>query len=222
MKKKVTQKVKQTSSKVKKTSSVRSSSPAKKTVAVKAPAKPVVKPDPRFTQAVQNYEAGLKAMQSHKFDKAKSFLTKVLEGPSKELADRARVHLNTCNQQLGRIANTFKTPEEHYDYAVSLMNSGDYDGTRSHLEKLLKQHPKADYAAYGMAVLDALTNHVEDCLRNLQYAIKLNPSNRFQARNDSDFAQMADDPRFTELLYPEPEGEGQAASAASATTKPRR
>ena len=106
MKKKVTQKVKQTSSKVKKTSSVRSASPTKKTVAVKAPAKPVAKPDPRFTQAVQNYEAGLKAMQSHKFDKAKSFLTKVLEGPSKELADRARVHLNTCNQQLGRIANT--------------------------------------------------------------------------------------------------------------------
>jgi len=32
----------------------------------------------------------------------------------------------------------------------------------------------------------------------------LNPQNRFQARNDSDFQQMADDPRFTELLYPEP------------------
>ncbi|MEO5937161.1 MAG: hypothetical protein ABIP81_08095 [Terriglobales bacterium] len=182
-------------------------------------AKPVAKPDPRFTQAVQNYEAGLKAMQTHKFDKAKLALTKVLEGPSKELADRARVHLNICNQQLGRIANTFKTPEEHYDYAVSLMNSGDYDGSRTHLDKLLKSHPKADYAVYGMAVLDGLTNHVEDCLRHLQHAIKLNPSNRFQARNDSDFAQMADDPRFTELLYPEPGSEGQAASATSAAKR---
>ena len=27
--------------------------------------------DPRFTQAVQNYEAGLKALQIHKYDKAK-------------------------------------------------------------------------------------------------------------------------------------------------------
>jgi tetratricopeptide (TPR) repeat protein len=140
-------------------------------------------------------------------------LTKVIEGPSKELADRARLHLNTCNQQLGRGSNTFKTPEEHYDYAVSLMNSGDYEGSRGHLEKLLKQHPKADYAVYGLAVLDALTSRTEDCLRNLQQAIKLNPANRYQARNDSDFSPMADDPRFTELLYPEPE-----ADAASATS----
>ncbi len=215
MKKKVTQKVKETSSKVKKSSILRSSSPAKKAALVKPVAKPVAKPDPRFTQAVQNYEAGLKAMQTHKFDKAKVALTKVLEGPSKELADRARVHLSICSQQLGRIANTFRTPEEQYDYAVSLMNNGDYDGSRVHLDKLLKAHPKADYAVYGMAVLEGLTNHVEDCLRHLQHAIKLNPANRFQARNDSDFAQMTDDPRFTELLYPEPEGEDQAASAAS-------
>ncbi len=199
---------------MKKTSGSRGSSPVKKAPEIKAPPKPVVKVDPRFTQAVQNYEAGLTAMQSHKFDKAKAFLTKVLEGPSKELADRARLHLNTCNQQLGRGSNTFKTPEEHYDYAVSLMNSGDYEGSRGHLEKLLKQHPKADYAVYGLAVLDALTGRIEDCLRNLQQAIKLNPANRYQARNDSDFSQMADDPRFTELLYPEPEAD--AASAASA------
>ncbi|HUS18061.1 MAG TPA: hypothetical protein VMZ25_00250 [Terriglobales bacterium] len=196
---------------MKKTSNVRNLSSAKKPVPAKVLPKVAAKPDPRFTQAVQNYETGLKAMQTHKFDKAKLALLKVLEGPSKELADRARVHLNICNQQLGRSANTFKTPEEHYDFAVSLMNSGDYEGTRTHLEKLLKQYPKADYAAYGMAVLDSLTNRVEDCLRNLQHAIKLNPSNRFQARNDSDFSQMSDDPRFTELLYPE--ADGQAASA---------
>ena len=30
-----------------------------------------------------------------------------------------------------------------------------------------------------------------------------NPRNRIQARSDSDFQDMADDPRFTELLYPE-------------------
>lgn len=212
MKKQVIQKVKETSSKAKKTSGIVSSSPSKKHLLAKIVAKPSAKPDPGFTQAVQNYEAGLKAMQSHKFDKAKGFLTKVLEGPSKELADRARVHLNTCNQQMARGSNTFKTPEEHYDYSVSLMNNGDYEGARSHLEKLWKQHPKADYAVYGIAVVDALTNRVEDCLRNLQQAIRLNPANRFQARNDSDFAQMADDPRFTELLYPEPEGESSSAT----------
>lgn len=160
-------------------------------------------PDPKYTQAVQNYESGLKAMQEHKFDKAKGLLEKVIAGPSKELADRARVHLNKCNQQLSRGATSFKTLGEHYDYAVSLINSGDYDEARSHMEKILKQNPKADFAFYGVALLDCLANRSEDCLRNLNEAIKLNPANRFQARNDPDFKNMADDPRFTELLYPE-------------------
>ncbi len=78
--------------------------------------------DPRFAQAVQNYEAGLRAMQEHKFDKAKSHLQKVIAGPSKELTDRANVHMNACSQHLERSTTQFKTSEEHYDYAVSLMN----------------------------------------------------------------------------------------------------
>jgi tetratricopeptide (TPR) repeat protein len=159
--------------------------------------------DPKYTQAVQNYEAGLKAMQERKFEKAKGLLEKVVAGPSRELADRARVHLNTCNQQLAQSATSFKSLGEHYDYAVSLMNAGNYEDARGHMEKILKQNPKADFAHYGLALLDCLSNRSEDCLRNLNEAIKLNASNRFQARNDPDFKNMADDPRFTELLYPE-------------------
>ena len=116
--------------------------------------KPIVKKtmaeDPRYTQALQSYEAGLRAMQEHKFDKAKPHFQKVVAGQSKELADRANVHLNTCNQHLERSATTqFKTAEEHFDYAVSLMNLGDYVTAREHLDKLLKQSPKSDYVIYG-------------------------------------------------------------------------
>jgi len=160
--------------------------------------------DPRFAQAVQNYEAGLRAMQEHKFEKAKGLLQKVLAGPSLELDDRARTHLNTCNQQMERVTTQVKTLEEHYDYVVSLMNVGDYVSAREHLEKLVKQNPKADYVIYGLAALDCLTGRVEDSLKHLDEAIKLNPSLRFQARNDSDFQNLAEDPRFTELLYPDP------------------
>jgi tetratricopeptide (TPR) repeat protein len=159
--------------------------------------------DPAFTQAVQNYESGLKLLQERKFDRAKSALEKVLAGPVKELADRARVHLNTCNQQLSKPTTSFKSLEEHFDYAISLMNLADYEGARSHMERIVRQSPEADFAFYGLALLDSLTNRAEDCLRNLDQAIRLNPANRFQARNDSDFQNMADDPRFTELLYPE-------------------
>jgi tetratricopeptide (TPR) repeat protein len=173
-------------------------------MAAHAPSKPTLKEDPRFTQAVENYEAALRTLQERKFERAKGLLQKVIDGPSPELADRAAIHLKLCNQQLARSATAFKTPEEHYDFAVSLMNQGRYDDARGHLEKILRQHPKADYALYGLAVLDCLTSKVEDSLRHLDAAIRLNPKLRFQARNDSDFHNLADDPRFTELLYPEP------------------
>jgi len=176
-------------------------------MAQKTTPKKTASDDPGFAQAVQNYEAGLRAMQEHKFDKAKSHLQKVISGPSRELADRASVHMNACNQQLERVTTQFKSPEEHFDYAVSLMNVGDYVAAREHLEKLSKQVPAADYVSYGLAALDCLTGHVEDSLRHLDAAIRVNPTLRFQARNDSDFQNLAEDPRFTELLYPDPSAE---------------
>jgi len=177
-------------------------------MAQKVTAKKPVAEDPRYTQALQSYEAGLRAMQEHKFDKAKPHFQKVVSGGTKELMDRASVHLLTCTQHLERTVSTqFKSTEEHYDYAVSLMNVGDYVTAREHLDKLQKQVPKADYVVYGLAALDCLTGHVEDSLKRLDEALRLNPALRFQARNDSDFQNLAEDPRFTELLYPDPGGE---------------
>ena len=110
-------------------------------MAQKPTAKKTVAEDPHYTQALQSYETGLRAMQEHKFDKAKPHFQKVVAGPAKELSDRATVHLSICNQHLERSAATqFKTVEEHFDYAVSLMNIGDYVTAREHFEKLVKQN----------------------------------------------------------------------------------
>jgi len=166
--------------------------------------------DPRFAQAVQNYEAGLKALQGHKYDKAKAYFEKVLAGPSPELADRAAVHLNTCNQQMSRASTQFRTPEEQFDYAVSLMNMGDYVSAREHFETLTRSSPKLDFIWYGVAALNCLTGRFPEAISNLSEAIRLNPANRYQARNDSDFRNLADDPRFTELLYPDTSAEASA------------
>ena len=177
-------------------------------MAQKTTAKKTVAEDPHYTQALQSYESGLRAMQEHKYEKAKPHFQKVISGPIKELTDRANVHLNICNQHLERVTvGQFKTPEEHFDYAVSLMNVGDYVTAREHLEKLLKQNAKSDYVIYGLAALDCLTGHIEDSLRRLDEALRLNSQLRFQARNDSDFQNLAEDPRFTELLYPDPGAE---------------
>ena len=205
MKKKAKAKVKKPSAKSHKTKGQRRSSGTAEVVVERRSANAELREDPRFAQAVQNYEGGVKAMQEHKFERAKGLLEKVAAGPVRELADRAAMHINSCNQQLAKSqGGGFKSPEEHYDYAISLMNSGSFDDARSHLEKILRSHPKADYAHYGMAVLECLQGRFEQSLKSLTDAIRLNAANRFQARNDADFERLMDDPRFTEVLYPEP------------------
>ena len=60
--------------------------------------------DPQHIQAVQNYEAGIKALQEHKFDKAKTLFQKALGGPNKSLCDRAAIHMQTCDQHIEKPA----------------------------------------------------------------------------------------------------------------------
>ena len=206
MKKKEPENVQETSSKNKKLNDLRSSRPVIEER--RGSNKPVkLMDDPRFAQAVQNYEAGLKFLQAHKYDKAKSCLEKVLAGASPELADRAAAHLSTCNQHINQDSATFKSPEEKYDYAVSLMNTGDYVSAREVFAELTKQHPKLDFVWYGAAALNCLMGHFPDAINELSEAIRLKPGNRYQARNDTDFKSLADDPRFTELLYPDTSAE---------------
>lgn len=126
----------------------------------------------------------------------------LLEAPD-EIKERCRMYVTTCRKQLDRPALVFDTPEEQYDFAVSQLNTGYYDTAREQFNQILAGYPRADYAFYGLAVLDAITGRAQDCLSNLARAIELNGKNRLQARVDNDFQSMVDDPRFTELLYPE-------------------
>lgn len=150
-----------------------------------------------------HYEAAVLLLQQGKYEKALSALEKLLPDAPAEIQDRCRMYINTCQRQLQGRVRSFPTPEEHYDFAISLLNTGYYEEAREQLNQILNDHPGADYAFYGMAVLEAITGRAQDCLSSLARAIELNPKSRLQARVDNDFQNMADDPRFTELLYPE-------------------
>jgi tetratricopeptide (TPR) repeat protein len=142
-------------------------------------------------------------LQQGKYEKALNALEKLLLESPPEIKDRCRIYISTCQRQLLARARSFPTPEEHYDYAISLLNTGYYEEAREQLSQILNDHPDADYAFYGLAVLESITGRAQDCLSSLARAIELNPKSRVQARVDNDFQNMADDPRFTELLYPE-------------------
>jgi tetratricopeptide (TPR) repeat protein len=158
---------------------------------------------PSTGPAFQQYLGAMQLLQQGKFEKAMAAFEKLLLTAPLELRDRCRVYVSTCQRQLQNSKLSFQTPEEHYDYAISKLNTGYYEEAREQFEGILNGHQAADYAFYGMALLNAITGRAQDCLDNLARAIELNPKNRLQARSDNDFQSMVDDPRFTELLYPE-------------------
>ena len=152
---------------------------------------------------LQHYQAALQLLQQAKFEKALVAFEKLLSTAPPPLAERCRMYLTACHRELAKAKLVFATPEEQYDYAVSLLNTDYYEEAREQFNEILRGHPAADFALYGLAVLDAITGQVEECLEHLSKAIDRNPRNRLQARTDTDFHSMQDDPRFTELLYPE-------------------
>jgi tetratricopeptide (TPR) repeat protein len=163
--------------------------------------------DPRVQAQLKVYDEALSLFHQQKFAKAKQELETVLEGPSKELADRARMHLKIAEQRMKPShEQNPKTADEHYQRGVAMMNIGRWDDARESLDRARKAAPKADYIHYALAALDCLTGEADSAMKNLKVAIELRPENRYHARNDEDFAFLQEDPRFTEMLYPEKEG----------------
>ena len=159
--------------------------------------------DDARTHAIQGYETAVALMQTGKFAKAQEAFVKTLESAPPDIADRIRVHVSACLMQINKGTTTFRSHEERYDFAISLLNGGNYDDARKQFGKIEQEHPEAKYVYYGMAVLASMTRDTGACLKHLAEAIKHDPKHRLQARSDPDFQDMADDPRFTELLYPE-------------------
>lgn len=163
--------------------------------------RPIV--DTQRKHALEAYGAAMKLMQEGKFDKARAAFEKLLPTAPMDLAERSRLYKSACERQMQQKGAKFASSEEQYDYAISLLNEGLYEDAREQLEGILKKNRDSDYAHYGLAVMHSMTGQTELSLEHLSEAIRLNPQNRIHARGDSDFQEIIDDPRFTEMLYPE-------------------
>ena len=154
-------------------------------------------------QFLQHYQAAVQYLQQGRPEKSTPAFEKLLAEAPPDYRERCQMYLAASRRQLETRKLTFDTPEEQYDYAISQLNTGYFEEAREQFESILAAHPESDYVYYGLALLEAITGSAQECLANLSRAIELNPRNRLQARSDTDFQSMADDPRFTELLYPE-------------------
>lgn len=163
----------------------------------------VLPQDDAREQILKQYQEAVMHMQQGDYTAAHPALEALLKTAPPEFTDRIRMYLSACIAQATKADSSFSSSEERYDYAISLLNDGQYEDAREHLHEILAGDTDADYAFYGLAVLASMTGDSQTCLERLSEAIRLNSLNRIQARSDSDFQDMTDDPRFTELLYPE-------------------
>ena len=153
--------------------------------------------------ALEKFTSGLELINQGQFGRAKTIFEKLTEHPAREIGERSKVYLNICTQRAAKPAVNLKSVDELYDYAVSLSNEGQPEQAEEHLRKALKISPNADFLYYALAATFALRNDVEGTLEYLDRAIQMNYRNRYQVQNDPDFENMLEDPRFTELIYPE-------------------
>ena len=120
-----------------------------KTKSLKASAKAkVMPPDPEAGAKLAQlkfYEEALKYFQQQKFQRAKQELEKVIAGPSKELADRARVHLKIAEQRMKPTQeHNPRGAEDHYQRGVAMMNIGRWDEARGQPDGRHQDHDGPD------------------------------------------------------------------------------
>ena len=60
------------------------------------------------------------------------------------------------------------TPDEHYDYAITLINERKLSAARQHLLKGLEQQPEADHIYYALALCDGLSGDLQGAYENLR------------------------------------------------------
>jgi len=158
--------------------------------------------DPKARQ-MESFEEGMRLFHARQFQRAREFFAAAEQGPDRTVAHRSGLHARMCERRLESPGVVLTTPEEHYNYAVTLINSRDLAGAQKHLRAALEADPGADHVLYALAACQCLAGEAQGAYENLKRAIDLQPRNRLAARQDPDFAAMADHQAFARLLYPD-------------------
>lgn len=147
------------------------------------------------------YDKAMKLFSSGDFARARETFDQVVAGPSSDIAHAARMHRSVCDRRLESGEVVLEGPEEHYNYAIALINRRRLSEAQDHLMKALDAKPaRTDHIHYAMAICFGLQGDLRKAAEHLQRAIALDPRNRASARNDPDFESFASAPEIRQLL----------------------
>ena len=159
-------------------------------------------PRPIQPDQLASFEAGVKLLHVRQFRAAREQFRDARNGPDRAIADKAEARIRMCDQRLEAPVIVLKTPEEHYNYAITLINSRELGTARQHLQTALEQEPNADHIYYALALCCGLSGDPQGAYENLRRAIEIEPLNRMRAKQDPDLASISQQPPLDRLLFP--------------------
>ena len=133
------------------------------------------------------------------------FFQQASQGPSIDFSHVARLHAKMCEQRLKKDHAPLETPDDKYNYAVSLLNQkANLEDAEKHLRAAVEAKYSADHFHYALALCLGLRGDYAGSSQHLARAIALAPNNRTIARNDPDFREILQSPAMRALLAVKP------------------
>ena len=151
-----------------------------------------------YQKALAAFGVTMKEFHKGSLDKAavglKAFIEKYAE--ERELVDRAQIYLAIAQKRTRKETVSLKNLEDHFNYAVYKVNSGDREGALKILEKALDFKTDEAKVHYLTADVLCLLGRVDDCLEALKKAVQKDDLFGVLAQNESDFEPLWEDKRF--------------------------
>lgn len=147
------------------------------------------------------FEKAIKLFNSRNFAEALKLFEIAVTGPSIEVAHVARLHVKMCGQRIQKSAIPLDTPDDRYNFAVSLINQRtNLDEAEKHLKAAVQAKDAADHFHYALALCLGLKGDFNGSSYHLGRAIALVPNNRSTARNDPDFKEILQAPQLRDIM----------------------
>ncbi len=149
------------------------------------------------------FARAMKIFHEGDYAQAASLFEQASVGPLLGVNESAQMYARMCQQRMSRPSVELQTPEDYYNYAISLINARKYREARENLE-LATAASLQPHFFYALALVEGHLGSMDAAAAHLRRAIQMEPALRGTARSDPDFAPLLHNPKLREALAPVP------------------
>jgi tetratricopeptide (TPR) repeat protein len=149
------------------------------------------------------FAEAMKCFTARSYREAAALFEAAAAGPLMSVNESAEMYRRMCMKRLEVEAVQLQTPEDLYNYGVSLLNAGNYEAARNQLELAVARSSSAHYL-YALALAEGKLGLVAEAAQHLRKSTQADPVIRSVARGDEDFAPLLEHAAIREALGGEP------------------